>query len=74
MWRTSVPETVNVGSDGRDIDAMMLGSLSQKLGIVDPLGSRQNLFSSHEHVVTVAVPEMVIELDFDVENKWIYLH
>ena len=66
MWRTAVTEAVNVSSNGGDINTMVLGSLCQELRIVDPLSSRQDLFSSHEHVVAVAVPEDDIELVPDI--------
>ena len=56
MWRTAVPEAVDIGGNGWDLDSVDLGPLGEVLGVVDPLGARQDLLPSHKHVVTVAVP------------------
>ena len=55
MWRTSVSEAVDVGGDGGHVDAVMLGTLRQELGVVDPLGAGENLLPTHEHVVAASV-------------------
>ncbi len=49
----AVSERVDVGLDFFDVDGVMLSALDEKLGIVDALGTRQDLLATDKHVVRV---------------------
>lgn len=51
--RTAVSERVDVGSNGVNVDAVVLGSLDQHFGLMDTLSSREDLFSTNENIVRV---------------------
>ena len=53
MGRAAVLERVDVRLYGLQVDAVVLGALSQEIRVVDSLGSRENLLATHEHVVRV---------------------
>src|SRR3989338_4077595 len=57
-WST-VLEGINVRLDGVDWDVVLLGPLGQQLGIMDALGSRHNLLTSHEEIIRVAPPSII---------------
>lgn len=50
-------------------DAMVHCPFSQQLGIVDSLGSRQDLFSSHKHVIRVGVFLQGEYMKFDMNRE-----
>lgn len=63
MWRTAVPEAVDVllgsGAVGVDGGVMLAHLRSEKLCVVDTLGAREDLLAAHEHVVRVGQKRVV---------------
>ena len=53
MWRAAIFEGIDISLNCGDVDSMSFGTFRQKLGVVDPLRSGQDLFPSHKHIVGV---------------------
>merc|ERR1719336_1282932 len=56
MRRTPISERIDVRGNGVKSHTVQLCPLNQELRIVNPLSSGKDFFSTHEHVVAVAVP------------------
>jgi len=66
--RRSVPEAVNVALDVLNVNFMLFCTLNQEGWVVDTLGTRQDFFSSHEHVIGVG-PFLVMGVRHGVEGS-----
>lgn len=55
-------------------DAVVHCSFSEQLGIVDSLSSRQDLFSSHEHVIRVGVLLQGEHVGFVMDHGWVCIY
>jgi hypothetical protein len=55
VWRRAILECIQVRLDLARVHIELLGARSKKLGIVDSLRTRKNLFTTHKHIIRIAV-------------------